>query len=264
MKKYKPSYREQIRHKKLKQIQSAPVTDTEPHIYTVLHDSDFPPYISRLERMRSSKRIIGIPSTVKLSATKPSVNFTKEWQLYSFDLLKRRVRQLNPNAPESSIEFVARSLFKSAYTSDRFQSNKNGTESKADFVNLTNLKKEPIKLEPIITAGNIVSATGSRKRIAGAEYAEIICFNVNNEPPNADDVNFETHPELVFLGTIETRIPKEPNGRVIRFFDFTVPKVKVNKKDELPAGITTGSISAIPYFVLTETGTAWIPVSRLK
>lgn len=203
--------------------------------------------------------VMGIPSVIKMKTDRKGyAGFKKDWQIFSFELLKRRVKQQNPNAPIASIEAVARKLFSTAYTGDRFQCNKAGTDDGYnDYIN-GNITGEDIKLEPIILGGNVMKVVGSSKNVYGEECLPVKVFNSSNPAPDASIYNFENTPEMVFLGTIETRIMKDnnPRDRIVRSFEFI---------NQSYSGIEKKSTTAIPYFILVDgSDIAWIAKNRIK
>lgn len=78
-----------------------------------------------------------------------------------------------------------------------------------------------------------MEVVGKQTRKFGADVYPIRCFDGSKPPPNANEVNHKTHPELVGLATIETRIKTADGGREIRPFEYQ----KVN---------------GLPYFVLVN------------
>lgn len=199
----------------------------------------------------------GIPATIKLTdgSGKATTPFPQAWQEYIFELIKMRVAETNPTAPPASVDYVARGIFAFAYTGDRFQNNKmSSAEGYYDFINREGKdQRNPIKLEPIITSGNIRMVIGDMQRKAGTLCYPVKTFNVADIPPDPLKVNWRTRPDLVMLASIETRIPKPGNkgDRICRSFE---------PRNKQRAGITQPTTDMIPYIVLCNgVDYAWLP-----
>jgi hypothetical protein len=178
---------------------------------------------------------IGIPSVEK-GMTDNNMDFcyfTEPWQLYSFALIKMRVREVMPNATEVEIIRKAKIIFRAGYRDNAFQTNKAGSTTCCDYVNKTNGDAEDMKLETIITGGNYGMTLGPQMLFYGAVVHKIRCFDGTKPPPDPLKVNWHTRPELVGLATIETRIMTADGGREIRQFEFQ-------------------GVSGFPYFVLVK------------
>jgi hypothetical protein len=201
-------------------------------------------------------RVVGIPSTVRaidLFNKNEYLPMKCNWQRYVYMLIRRQVVNQKPNLSESEKSKLSAKVFMAAYTGDRFQCNKRGTDNNRKvcipYKNI-NYGKQEIGVEPIYTGGAHVSVVGSRVS-KGLDshgnpvyYYPVQCFKITDTPPNPDIVNQSTNPEMVFIATIETRKPIEGNGREIDNFDLA-------------------GIKAIPYIVLSVTGTVWIEEKRI-
>lgn len=193
---------------------------------------------------------IGVPSVfrgIAPSAKQDYCYFTRPWQMFSFELLKMNVRMKRPSLSESDVNSLAKRIFASGYKGDRFQSNKEGTDTNHDYVNGNNVTKEDIRLQYVFTGGNVVQILGKAERITGGYTAyPVRCFDGNKPPPDPSKVNWITHPELILRATIETRIVSGVGNREVRPFDLV-------------------GVSEFPYFIIVKGyDVIWIPIDRIK
>jgi hypothetical protein len=138
-----------------------------------------------------------------------------------------------PNATSAEVTSKAKIIFKAGYRDNAFQTNKAGTTTCRDYVNGKNEGAEDMKLECVITGGNQALVLGPELLFYGATVHKIRCFDGTKAPPDPAKVNWHTHPELVGMATIETRIMTADGGREIRPFEFA-------------------GVSGFPYFVLVK------------
>ena len=203
---------------------------------SILEHNGFPLYPLRPDGQ------VGVPSVIR-SVTPTQADyclFTREWQRYSFFLLKKLVKKQKPLLTEFEVIALAKKIFASGYRGNAFQSNKRGTfdpktgkPQRHDWINGTGEDLQDIGLQPIFTGGNVVQVIGDKVKKAGLYYYPVKCFNGSIPPPSPADVNWENHPELVLWGTIETRIQINGDQREIRPFGFS-------------------GITGFPYFVIVE------------
>lgn len=190
---------------------------------------------------------IGVPSVIR-AKTPTQADFcpmTKEWQLFSLDLIKMWVREKKPAYNDATVDYEARKIFRVAYRGKAFQTNKRGTETNRNYVNNLNMSADLIGVQPVFTGGNVVSVLGEAKRITGDLCYPVRCFNGSLLPPDPNVINWKTHPELIMRATIETRITAANGGREIRPFEFR-------------------GVSGFPFFVIVKNSdVAWIKVDRI-
>lgn len=220
---------------------SAPVLPEYPKLARLKHHHEltgkslleeqqgFPPYPQRPDGA------IGIPSVEKamVDNKKNFCYFTYQWQMFSFELIKMRVREVLYYESEANITLIAKKIFFSGYRNDAFQSNKAGTQTHRDYVNDKNSGAEDMKLEPVVTGGNVVKVLEPQRLFYGAVVHKCLCFDGTKPPPDPELVNWHTRPDMVHLATIETRIPTANGKREIRPFEFQ-------------------GVSQFPYFVLVN------------
>lgn len=190
---------------------------------------------------------VGIPSVVRaITDTKGFCYFNRKWQLYSFELIKMRVKEAKPSYSLYNVDFESRKIFAAMYRDDAFQSNKFGTKTCHDYINGTNEDAEDIKLFPVFTGGCTVEITGETKTIAGSPCFPVRCFDGSKPPPDPLKVNWHTDTRVMETPYIETRIATATGGREVRPFDFR-------------------GVSRIPFFVLRDDNDiAWINDYRVK
>ena len=167
---------------------------------------------------------VGIPSVfrgISVNRVDTFAYFTKEWQFYSFDLIKMNIRRKMPMISELEVIKLGKMVFAAGYRDNAFQSNKHGTKTCHDYVNGNNTDKEDVRLEYQYTGGNVVQILGDAAKVTGAGYCyPVKCFNGSMNPPSANSVNWMTRPDLVMWGTIETRVLQGLSDRQVRYMSF--------------------------------------------
>jgi len=161
--------------------------------------------LSRPEINNASSRTDGLPETCKF-VNSNQISLTKELQEYWFDELKKR----NPNMSESARKLGWKSMTRgwAAVT------NKFGSDKYADYINGTNLNVEPMKLEPIVMGGTILTMLG-RERVYGEH-----CYKVLT-----DSAKVQT-------GLFYTPVNSRRDRTVIAFSQFDNPIVPIMTKDK--------------------------------
>lgn len=189
---------------------------------------------------------VGVPSVVRaITDSAGFCYFPREWQLFSLELIKMRIREVKAYS-EAMVISEAKAIFRVIYRDKAFQTNKFGTTTCADHVNGTNLDAEDMKLFPVSTGSNPKRVLGDKKLIAGEYYYPTECLNASARPPDPISFNWHTHPELIHQTPyIETRIKTPSGGREIRPFSFR-------------------GVEKIPYFILRkDSNIAWIKSDRI-
>lgn len=170
----------------------------------VLHDIEREG-MSRPEINKAPLSVMGLPETCKLIDSRHVV-LTRDLQEYWYGELCKR----NPNMSEAARKTGWKSLTRGwgAVT------NKFGSEGYADYINGTNLDKEPMRLEPIVMGGTILTLLG-RARM----YSEA-CYKILTD-------SFTIRTGMFYTPTISRR-----DRTVIPFSQFDNPLVPIMTKDK--------------------------------
>lgn len=152
--------------------------------------------LSRPTENGNPPRIFGLPDTCKLKNS-DLVTLRSPMQWYWFTLLER-------SAGSSMTLAEVKNAFRSLTRGDAAFTNQHGANNGyQDFVNGLNPGADPMKFEPIITTG-LVEILGDPRTIKGE-----LCYPIkvirDTWNPNADSVNMQNHPEVIFKAAISRR-----------------------------------------------------------
>jgi len=111
---------------------------------------------------RGVARRDGLPATAPFMVYEPDVIMTSQIQYWIHLLCWGRSGQSEADAKNSWRQLMA---------DDKFTTNKAGSTTHADFINRTNLDKDPMRLMRLATGGAVLKITGS-KNIYGVECLE--------------------------------------------------------------------------------------------
>jgi hypothetical protein len=225
------------------------------NLYVLKHDFESPdweyfPRVWKDVKDLPPERWYGLPETEKFLIS-DFLSLTPAWQNFWFGLMVHHARGLNIPEDRMKKEWASLTDGRKAFT------NKNGSEEKADYINGTNLDKEPIRKEGLSTCGNIVKALGDPEIKSGELWVPVECINYNDAPPQIEAVADLRH--LVHAATIcrpelidDTKTELAPNG-----------KFRVNPFPNYDSG--NGSrVPYVPVPMIAKGGINWIKLSRLR
>ena len=134
---------------------------------------------------------------------------------------------------------------------DQAFTNYMGSDTRADYINGTNLDKEPMGFEPIITGGNVVWLTDLYLRnIKGISCYKIHSVDTSKALPPITEVNNKLTAWLVFSATTSKRIVEEGTHIILR------------EDVEEPFWWLDGNNVPVPLFGLESTN--YIPADRVR
>ncbi len=186
---------------------------------------------------------LGLPDTCKLQDS-TYVELTEELQWYWFDLLKQ-------NAPSYFTDDDLKLAWRKLTRDDQAFTNFAGSDTRADYINGTNLDKEPMGYEPIITGGNVVWLTDLNLRdIKGELYYKLYCIDSTKPLPSINEVNNALTCWLVFSATTSKRLV-DLNTKTILREDLEEPFWWLDGNN-------------VPVPLLGNSGTNYIPKNRVR
>lgn len=171
--------------------------------------------VSRPTRNNAARYTKGLPATAKFLDDRVVV-MTPDIQLWMHELCREQV----PSMPAD----LARNSWKSLMADDRYITNFAGSTTRADYINGTNLDREPMALLPMSTGGAIKKIIGET-RIAGQDCW---IFEAIDSLGNYRQYHPLTHPWLFYRPTNSVRV------ELVNSNGVWTGGYRENKSDPLP------------------------------
>jgi hypothetical protein len=212
------------------------------NLYRILRDDERPPYLPRQIVLDNNQ---GYPAT-QPTYEKLKVVTTPEYQFFWRNAIFIC-------APTAYYREHANDVFRRVTNGGLAWCNGEGSTNKdrpgnADFVNGTNLDREPIKQEMLCSRGNVVNVLSGRESHNGEWWVEIECLNINHLPPVEEAVSKPWLIQAMTTITPEKLFYPDTGYRANPFQDF---------------GGDRRFQYRVPLPIMSKTGTCWLPEAQL-
>lgn len=192
-------------------------------------DYNYVTHKSRPSRNKAGVSILGLPATARFVENNDGgiVSLHRDLQLWMHELCKSRVPSMSDQQAKNS--------WYSLMEDGKFITDHAGSATHANFVNNTNLLKEPMKLKPMVTGGTILKIKGER-RVKGVD-----CYVIEAVNPTGDYRQYtpQTHWWLFFYPTISRREQVvRPDHALIE--NLSIPFPQYNEQVILPVFAMAG------------------------